>query len=307
MGLSDAHSVYGVLLAQLFYEHHRQHERLQVPSSFSSALKAVLRDQSLRRAPWRRFLVAGVALANLPDVDVLAAALLRKWDKTHRGPTHSLLFWLASSAVACIPLSLWLRTSRVRALLFALACGGSHLLSDWIGSAGVPLWSPLSGTRYALGCVTVTDATLALANCALFAASRSSRRPLLLLSAWLLFVAAYLRWKTHHMRLARGYFDHRHRLSGDSVFVHPWSLFPRTFSLVRSSDGAVVETVTTSAIVSKREFVPSALPNLSNAAAVRRMYLSSRGVLLDAAVAVALGGGFWAWQAVAWYRRRQEL
>ena len=304
MGLTDAHAVYGAVLARLFYERLRQHEWLQVPPTFSPALTAALRSASQRGAPWRRFLVAGVVLANLPDVDVLAALVLRNWDKAHRGPTHSLLFWLLSSAAAAVPLGAWLRAPRLEAALFALACTGSHLLSDWAGNAGVPLWWPLSRARHGLGCLTVWDAPLSLLNALLFlAAGPMRRRPLLLVGMWLAVAALYVRWRGRQLQVARGYFDSRHRLSGDTVFVHPWALFPRTFSLVRASDGTVLETVTTSAITSKKEFVPVATPNLSHAPAVRRMYRSSRGIALDAAGSVSLSVLFWVWQAVAWHRR----
>jgi membrane-bound metal-dependent hydrolase YbcI (DUF457 family) len=306
MGLTDAHAVYGVVLARLFHERLQQRESLVVPATFSPALAASLRRASQRGAPWGRFLAAGVALASLPDVDVVAAAVFRDWDATHRGPTHSLLFWLGSAAAATVPLAAWLRVPRTQALCFALACVGSHLASDWVGNAGLRLWWPLSRTRYGLGCVTVFDAPLALANALLFLASSVPalrKRPTMVLGTWLALVTLYLRWRGRRLQEARGHFDARHRLLGDAVFVHPWALFPRTFSLIRASDGAVIETVTTSAIASKKEFIPVATPNLSHAPAVRRMYRASRILALDALGSLSLSALFWVWQALLWHRR----
>lgn len=310
MGLSDAHIVYGLLLGRVFHAHHPHYARLDIPASFSPQLRAILRHPRLllTRAPLARFLLCGAILSSLPDCDVLFAALFRRWS-LHRGPTHSLLFLAASSLAAAWPVSLWLRTTRLKALLFALACGASHLASDWIGNAGLPLSWPLSRSRHALGAVTVLDGPILAANGVLLLLSERSRRPLLLLCAWLALLTAYLRWKVAQLQCARGYFAVRHRAVGDDYFVHPWAVWPRTFSLCRSSDGSLVETISTGSIAA-REFVPaqlSAAPNLSNQAAVRRLYATERAVALDAALAsaglalfyVAYFGGHRAWDLLS--------
>jgi membrane-bound metal-dependent hydrolase YbcI (DUF457 family) len=311
MGLTDVHSVYGFVLGKLLFEHHsrRPDMLLSIPASFPPALAEALREQQLMRASLQRFVIAGVALANLPDVDVLFAFVLRNWTKHHRGPTHSLAFLVVSSLCVTAPLSFWLRTSRTKALLFALLCGGSHLLSDYVGNAGLQIYWPLAGRsgKQALGCVTVLDAILSLLTCGLFVVSRNSRRMLLVLTAYVAVVTLYLRWKMRLLHVARGYFESKHRLSEDAGFVHPWALFPRTFSLVRSSDGAVIETVSIAAMTEKKEFVPVAHPNISNSVAVRKMFWRNRWVLLDAVGSLSLTALFWSWQAYSWYKNRQKM
>jgi membrane-bound metal-dependent hydrolase YbcI (DUF457 family) len=160
MGLTDVHSVYGFVLGKLFYEHHPRSDILSVvPSSFPPALAEALKDPRFLSGPVRRanYLIAGVVLANLPDLDVFVALAFRNWSK-HRGPSHSIAFLVVSSLCATAPVSYWLRTSRTKAFLFALLCGGSHLLSDYVGNAGLQhFWWPLGERKLALGCVTVLD------------------------------------------------------------------------------------------------------------------------------------------------------
>ncbi len=304
MGLSDVHSVYGYVLAKLFFEYRvRPDVVLEIPSSFPPALAASLKEQS--NAPFHRYVMAGLLLSNLPDVDVFVAAVLKNWSKHHRGPTHSIAFVVLSSLVATAPLSYWLRTSHARALAFALLCGHSHLLSDYIGNAGVQVWWPLGGRagKQALGCVTVFDLILSMSTCGLFLVSRSSHRMLLVITSYLCVVGMYLRWKMRLLHLARGYFASKHRLSEEAGFVHPWALFPRTFSLVRSSDGAVIETVSIAAMTEKKEYVPVGHPNISNNMAVRKMYWGNRWVLLDAMTSLSVTALFWAWQLYANYQK----
>lgn len=119
MGLTDVHSVYGFVLGKLFHAHAASSADLVIPAKFPPALVALLTKQQRSRAPLARYVLAGIVLSNLPDVDVIVAAALRNWGK-HRGPTHSLLFLVLSSLCATAPLSYWLRTSRVKALLLAL-------------------------------------------------------------------------------------------------------------------------------------------------------------------------------------------
>jgi len=108
--------------------------------------------------------LAAVCLATLPDVDTLALGL------EHRGPTHSLVFALATAAAAaCV--GFWIGSlpgldvvldaadplavpARFAVAGVAAAAGGlavlSHLVGDVLTPMGVaPFW-PLSRRRYTL-------------------------------------------------------------------------------------------------------------------------------------------------------------
>ena len=105
----------------------------------------------------RRIVVCGVALALLPDVDVagLPFGIPHEDLFGHRGFTHSLVFALATAAIATWVI---LRGSQFRAaawrntLIFLFACAASHGLLDAMtnGGSGIAFFSPFSNTRYFL-------------------------------------------------------------------------------------------------------------------------------------------------------------
>jgi membrane-bound metal-dependent hydrolase YbcI (DUF457 family) len=81
--------------------------------------------------PWKR-LAFVVALANLPDLDMLAGLVVRGDGYVfHRGPTHSLLFALAMGWVAAKAWRYWSRESSV-SVLSCVAIILSHVLADAI-------------------------------------------------------------------------------------------------------------------------------------------------------------------------------
>lgn len=318
MGLTDVHGILGVLLGRAFHSWQPRAPAVPViPSSFPPSLRALLQHPRFAKnasAPLERWLLAGGLLAQLPDIDVFVAAALQSWSRGHRGPTHSGLFCGAASALLTLPLASWLRTSKTRAFLFALLCIGSHTALDAVGNAGVPLWWPHS-KKAALGIVTVWDVPMAAAFYAAFSLSSVSFSsfsvsPLLLLSALVAALFFYLRWKRHHYRLACGYFHARHLYApGPEWWIHPWALFPRTFSLARH-DGQILDTVCT------RDLDPSqveslAYPNVADAKAVRLMYFNpknSRSVFLDLAAAAAFMASFWGGFAYYhfWFSKRNQ-
>ena len=301
MGLSDVHTILGVLIGRLF--HRPQQSSLRTPpASFPSSLRARL--MSSPRAPLSRYVAAGIVMANLPDLDVLLV-LYKRSLKEHRGPTHSVLSLFLAGLVSTLPLSLWLRVGPVRAVLFAWACLGSHLASDWIGNAGVSLWWPLSSSRaskQALGAVTVMDLPLA-ASAYLAFELRRKVRPHILLASLAVFWGGYLRFKRTQLSAASAVFRQRHLYApGEAGYwIHPWACFPLTFSLVRSADQQIVETVS-NASQSTRE--PLKGVNVSpGPQAVRRMMMRHRGVLLDALFSGSLMAAFWIWQLIRFRRR----
>ena len=99
--------------------------------------------------PWfgdvpRHAVVAGMAGAILPDLDVAAFALGIPYDHPlgHRGFTHSILFALLYAALCALIL-------RVRPF-FIFFCTLSHTLLDALtdGGLGVALFAPFSNERY---------------------------------------------------------------------------------------------------------------------------------------------------------------
>jgi len=98
-----------------------------------------------------RLLLAGVAAAIAPDLDVVAFKLGIAYADTfgHRGASHSLMFalLLAAGASAAAPL---LRTSGRTSFFFILAAAVSHPLLDMLtnGGLGVALFWPVSDLRY---------------------------------------------------------------------------------------------------------------------------------------------------------------
>jgi inner membrane protein len=90
-----------------------------------------------------RLLLAGVAAAIVPDIDVYIASF------GHRGITHTpvaaLLAGLCAALVACT-----LHTTRTKAFLFVFAAMLSHPLLDMLtnGGSGIPIFWPFSEEGY---------------------------------------------------------------------------------------------------------------------------------------------------------------
>jgi len=105
------------------------------------------------RAVSPRLLVAGIAASMAPDLDAIGLHLGVAYSDTagHRGLTHSLAFAVLLSLLATAAAGL-LRTTRLRAFAFVLACAASHGLLDMLttGGLGVAWWWPLSDTRHFL-------------------------------------------------------------------------------------------------------------------------------------------------------------
>ena len=122
-------------------------------------------DLSGRRRPWREALL-GIALAWLPDVDVLWLALGAP-DRGllgHRGLTHTPLFALTAGAL----IGVWLWTRRrarpaIMGLLAALLIG-THGILDGIAQdgRGILFFWPLSAERFHLPWRPIPDAPLGL-------------------------------------------------------------------------------------------------------------------------------------------------
>ena len=107
-------------------------------------------------ASWRKtggYLLAGAALACLPDVDYLPGLLRGYLNTTHQQATHSVA-WVLLAAFG-----LWLLGRAVqpawfgrRTLALLLVLIGSHLAIDWVTADhfapyGFPLWAPFSDLR----------------------------------------------------------------------------------------------------------------------------------------------------------------
>ncbi len=125
-----------------------------MPTAFTHAapalaLGAVLLPPQAPRAIW----ITGVALAVIPDLDVIAFSLNIGYSDLlgHRGFSHSLVFaamtsFLAFAAISRIfpevrPGSLW---------LYFFLCGASHGALDALtnGGWGVAFFAPLNNSRY---------------------------------------------------------------------------------------------------------------------------------------------------------------
>jgi len=103
-----------------------------------------------RRVVSQRLLIAGVAAAMLPDLDVLAFRLGVAYSDQfgHRGFSHSLLLALLLAAAAAL-FARRLKASRLAAFLFVLVAAASHGLLDMLtnGGLGVAWLWPLSEQR----------------------------------------------------------------------------------------------------------------------------------------------------------------
>jgi membrane-bound metal-dependent hydrolase YbcI (DUF457 family) len=118
-------------------------------SLFGASLVAALLPRRVGRARyWRWALVAGAALANAADLDLLLVFAFRSraW---HRGFTHSLAFALA--VFICLLLALGRARAR-EAAAFGLAYA-SHVLLDFAttkAGGGLELFWPFSAERFGL-------------------------------------------------------------------------------------------------------------------------------------------------------------
>ncbi|MEJ7807366.1 MAG: metal-dependent hydrolase [Telluria sp.] len=97
-----------------------------------------------------RLLLAGVAVAILPDADVLAFHLGIPYEHAlgHRGFSHA-LFSAALVGLCAAAGASWLRSARLVACLFVTLCMASHGLLDMLtdGGKGVALLWPFSTQR----------------------------------------------------------------------------------------------------------------------------------------------------------------
>lgn len=95
-------------------------------------------------------LAAGVVVAILPDLDVLAFAFGIPYADAlgHRGASHSLMFAGVLALLAAL-LSRPLRSRPLQAAAWVFACAASHPLLDAMtsGGLGVALWWPWNDQR----------------------------------------------------------------------------------------------------------------------------------------------------------------
>jgi membrane-bound metal-dependent hydrolase YbcI (DUF457 family) len=135
---------------------------------------------------WKLF-AAILVLANLPDIDVIFGLLI-DWNGSafHRGPTHSLLFALASGFLASRTSGIWTGFPRLGfPICFALIL--SHVAADALLSTSPVSWFwPLeanwsaghSGWQDVFGTVlkgNAQDASIILAATAVIMAQRMAR------------------------------------------------------------------------------------------------------------------------------------
>jgi membrane-bound metal-dependent hydrolase YbcI (DUF457 family) len=120
----------------------------------------------------------------------------------------------------------------------------THLLSDWLTTAGVPLRWPIDSSRQSAGIVTVWDLPIAVTLYASFVAVfRYRARPALVIAVLSMAMALYVRWKRKRLAYAVAFLCARHYVRLDNeCWVHPWACVPWNYSLC-SSTGAV-DTVT---------------------------------------------------------------
>ena len=95
----------------------------------------------------RRLMVAGVAAAIVPDLDVYLEHLTSAIG--HRGVTHSLLFAIACGAFAAL-FARVLETKPLTAFAFIAAATASHPVLDAFtnGGAAIPFFWPFDDERY---------------------------------------------------------------------------------------------------------------------------------------------------------------
>lgn len=122
-----------------------------MPTIFTHAVIPLAAGLALgRKALSPRLVVAGMLAAIAPDFDAIAFKLgIAYADQFgHRGASHSFVFALALGLLAAM-LAPWLRTTRMKALVFITACTASHPLLDAFtdGGLGVALLWPWSHER----------------------------------------------------------------------------------------------------------------------------------------------------------------
>jgi inner membrane protein len=123
-----------------------------VPTVFTHALVPLALGLGAgTRAVPPRLLLAGMAVAVVPDLDVLALHLGVPYGSPfgHRGFTHSLAF-AALVAFAGMALHRQLKATAGQALVFLLAACASHGLLDAFtnGGSGIAFLWPVSSERY---------------------------------------------------------------------------------------------------------------------------------------------------------------
>ncbi|WP_313068938.1 metal-dependent hydrolase [Atlantibacter hermannii] len=100
----------------------------------------------------RRLLLAGVALAMLPDADVLSFRFGVEYGNVfgHRGLTHSLLFAFVVPLLCVLTGRRWFQAGLIRCWLFLTASLLSHSLLDSVttGGKGVGWLWPWSSERF---------------------------------------------------------------------------------------------------------------------------------------------------------------
>lgn len=109
------------------------------------------------------FLVFCIILANFPDLDFIPGVLIHDAAAFHRGATHSIFTGLLISTLAGTLYALWRKLPKIKMILIANLCYGSHLLLDWLGTSpkGMKiLWPVSSDTYYG----PFTDFSIDLAN-----------------------------------------------------------------------------------------------------------------------------------------------
>ncbi len=123
-----------------------------MPTILTHALLPLATGVALGRAciP-ARLLVAGMAVAILPDADVAMFKFGVAYADAlgHRGASHSLIFATACGlAAACV--SRWLKARALTAFLFVTLSAASHPLLDMLtnGGLGVALFWPWSDARH---------------------------------------------------------------------------------------------------------------------------------------------------------------
>lgn len=125
-----------------------------MPTAFTHAapalaLGAVLLPPQAPRALW----ITGVALAVIPDLDIIAFSLNIGYSDLlgHRGFSHSLFFAALTSILAFVAISRIFPEVMSRSLwLYFFLCGASHGALDALtnGGWGVAFLAPLDNTRY---------------------------------------------------------------------------------------------------------------------------------------------------------------
>lgn len=97
-----------------------------------------------------RLIVAGMAVAMLPDADVVGRYfhVPHTHDFGHRGATHTLLFALLVGGLGMLA-ARSLRTTRAKAFLFLWLSTLSHALTDMLteGGKGIMMFWPLEDSR----------------------------------------------------------------------------------------------------------------------------------------------------------------